>query len=364
MKEIIFVHLLNDYSGSPKVLSQVINAVKPKIKSPILYTGKNSSGFLTHSTEKHYDYFYKRFNNRFATLFSFIISQLILFIKLLKYWNKDVAIYVNTMLPFGAALAGFIMRKPVYYHVHEISMTPASLKYFLRSIIQLTASKIIYVSKAVKEAEPFKTKETHIIYNALPKPIITNGAVHKYVHTPNGQFKVLMVGSLKIYKGILEFIAIANKLEQYKTIQFTLVLNASKEEIESFLELNKIKLPPNIRLLPRQENMVPFYTHTSLVLNLSRIDQWVETFGLTIIEAMAFAIPVIVPPVGGPAEIVTHAVEGYLMSSYEGDAISEKILDLSLDKEKCEKLSENAFNRSKDFDENLFNQKILQVINE
>src|SRR5690606_6658644 len=99
MKQIIFVHLLNDYSGSPKVLSQVINVVEKVNGSPILYVGKGSSGFLSNSTEKLHGYYYRRFNNRFATLFSFLYAQVLLFVKLLKYWNKDVVIYVNTMLP-------------------------------------------------------------------------------------------------------------------------------------------------------------------------------------------------------------------------------------------------------------------------
>ena len=146
-KKIIFIHLLNDFSGSPKVLSQVIQALQEKEIALELYTGKSESGFLSGLTQNHNQYFYKRSENKWITLIAFISSQFILFFKLLKYTNKDIVIYVNTMLPFGAALAGFIMRKPVIYHVHEISLTPLALKSFLRAVIRLTAKKIIFVSK-------------------------------------------------------------------------------------------------------------------------------------------------------------------------------------------------------------------------
>ena len=39
-KKIIFIHLLNDYSGSPKVLSQVINALQNQAYDIELYRGK------------------------------------------------------------------------------------------------------------------------------------------------------------------------------------------------------------------------------------------------------------------------------------------------------------------------------------
>lgn len=360
MKQIIFVHLLNDYSGSPKVLSQVIHAVKLQGGDPILYTGKGSKGFLSGMVEKQYSYYYKRSENRFATLFSFSLSQIILFIKLLKYVNKDVIIYVNTMLPFGAALAGFLIRKPVYYHVHEISMTPLSLKRFLRAIIQLTAKKVFYVSEAVKNSEPFKDKESYVIYNALPRAFVDQATNHTYQYRYKNRFHVLMIGSLKTYKGILEFLQIAQKLKEYSFINFTLVLNADGNEVLEFE--TKASIPNNVKLVPRQQNVIPFYKRANLVMNLSRVNECVETFGLTIIEAMAFGIPVIVPPVGGPSEIVTDDIQGYLITSYEIDRIAQKIQELSMDEEKCNSISKNALKRAKEFSETEFDHKIISAI--
>ena len=140
----------------------------------------------------------------------------------------------------------------------------------------------------------------------------------------DGEFNVLMICSLKAYKGINEFIEIAALCLGTSKIQFTLLLNAKQQDIDDFFKAEK--LPDNITLVPQQKNVFPYYTQASLLLNLSRPDEWVETFGLTIIEAMAFAIPVIVPPVGGPIEIVTDGQEGYLISCYETDKIAEKIM--------------------------------------
>ena len=92
MKKYIFIHLLNDFSGSPKVLSQVIKAVQKKGMSPELYTSKSESGFLSGLTTNHHQYFYKRSENKWMTLVAFMSSQILLFFKLLKYMNKDVVL--------------------------------------------------------------------------------------------------------------------------------------------------------------------------------------------------------------------------------------------------------------------------------
>lgn len=359
MKQFVFVHLLNDYSGSPKVLSQVLDCVIRNGQEPVLYTGNRASGFLSNKTTRHKYFYYKRSKNRYITLFNFMLSQFILFFKLLKYANKDVVIYVNTMLPFGAGIAGFVMGKPVYYHIHEISLTPLLLKRFLRGIIQLTAHKVIYVSKTVQTSEAFPNKSSAVINNAL-----TSGFGQQQVLTTKifeSQFNVLMIGSLKAYKGVFEFLEIADRLIEHPSIQFYLILNAEREEIENYFK--NIAVPHNVHLIPSQKDVVPYYQNARLVLNLSRVDEWIETFGLTIIEALAFGVPVIVPPVGGPAEIVENGVEGYLISSYNTKEIAQKIHELSLDENKWMELSRNAHRRSLDFTEEIFNREIRESIN-
>lgn len=361
MTKIIFVHLLNDYSGSPKVLSQVINSCETSGHEVVLFTGGRNKGFLSDVTLQHKFYFYKRNEIKLVTLFTFILSQIDIFFKLLIYRNEDVIIYVNTMLPFGAGIAGLIMRKRVYYHVHESSLNPPSFKYFLRYVIQKTASKVIFVSNSLKQLESFKNKEQHIIYNSLPK-VLGNAAIkHKYQWKINGIFNVLMISSLKSYKGIDEFIDIAQSLKTKLDIRFVLVLNATNSEINCYF--SNTKLPSNLELVSKQQSVIKLYQKSSLTLNLSKIDEWVETFGLTILEALTFGIPAIAPPIGGPSEIVTDDKEGYLISSNETDIIAKKIIELSQDEQKCMELSENARKRSLYFNEETFKSEILKLFN-
>lgn len=363
MKKLVCTHLLNDFSGSPKVLSQVINAVKEKNCDIDLYVGNASKGFLSKTDANKFTYAYKRSNNKILTLLSLVFSQVHLAFKILKYRNKDVNIYVNTLLPFGAAIMGKLMGKPVIYHIHETSIRPKLFKNFLRWVVNNTASKIIFVSNALKDQEYFKHKKQYVVYNALSKTFSKQTAEHSYTSLDKiGNFNVYMIASLRAYKGVLEFLDIASKVLNNKAIKFALILNSNQKEIDGFF--SNYALPKNLEIFTTQGNIHEHYKNASLVLNLSRVDQWVETFGLTIIEAMAYGVPVIVPPVGGPTELVENNVEGFLISSYNTDQIANKIEELYNDKSLCKRLSQNAISKSKKFSEARFNKQIIEILND
>jgi glycosyltransferase involved in cell wall biosynthesis len=265
------------------------------------------------------------------------------------------------LLPFGAALAGKLIGEKVYYHVQETHIKPKLLYNFLCAIVQRTASEIIFVSKYVKDSKFYVDVNQTVIYNALPNDFYLKASEGQYQHLDDDRkFNVLMICSLKSYKGVEEFVKIASSCQNYPLIKFLLVLNATKKEIDNYF--TPFIIPSNLSFIDRQKNLYPYYTKASLLLNLSRIEEWVETFGLTILEAMAFGVPVIVPPVGGPLEIVKEGVEGFLISSNNVDEIAHKILELSTDKKQCMKLSKNAVKRAKTFNEETFKRNILEIL--
>ncbi len=271
--------------------------------------------------------------------------------------------YINTMLPVGAGLAGKFTRKRVYFHIHETSISPLIFKKFLRFIIQRTADKIIFVSKYLKDVERFRELPQEVIYNVLDKEFFKRAlsSSYQYKDIKNG-FNILMVCSLKEYKGVREFIDIAISLDDINGVNFYLVLNATKHEIDEFFKDTHI--PKNLNIIAKQKDLHYFYKKANLLLNLSRPDEWVETFGLTILEAMAYGVPCIVPPVGGPAEIVEDGKDGYLISSREVEKIISKIEELMLNREHLIKLSNCAKAKSKKFNIEYFEKSILRVLNE
>ena len=360
-KKVLFVHLLNDYSGSPHVLSQVIDATlqNSDISEVELFKGSRGDGFLSDKECVTHSYFYRSSTNKYVTLIVYLLSQLDLFFKLLKYYNQDVCIYVNTMLPFSAGIAGKLMKKEVIYHIHETSLKPDIFKSFLRFVIKKTAVKVIFVSDYLRRRENIENIEnikSFMIYNALPAVFSDAGNLAIYPFDSK-KFNVLMICSLKAYKGVNEFVDLANMCRLKEEINFTLILNCLDHEIDQYFK--GMNVPKNLSILPSQTNLVPFYRVANLVLNLSKPNEWVETFGLTILEAMTYGIPCIAPQIGGPTEIVRDKLDGYLISSSDTAVIGEKILELSNNRTLCNVLSASARQRSLDFSETEF-QKALK----
>ena len=79
-----------------------------------------------------------------------------------------------------------------------------------------------------------------------------------------------------------------------------------------------------------------------MVLNLSNKNQFIETFGLTALEAMVFGLPVVVPTVGGIAEMVEDGVNGWKVDVQELDEIARRIDEALSDREVYERLAKGA----------------------
>ena len=357
-QKIVAVHLLNDFSGSPLIFSQAITGLQHAGHEVVLHTSTNKEGFLSELKLERVNVPYKFYKNNYLRLATFVGSQLILFFQLLKYRKQDVTIYINTLLPFGAALAGKLMGKRVVYHLHESYIRPAGLKNFLKWIASACADTALYVSNYLLEAEQIRGVKKEVIYNALPDEFVDRAKSEKYIPLQKGQFNVLMVCSLKAYKGVNEFIALAKR---HSEIKFDLVLNATAEEI-TILKKENI-LPENIHIHCTQNNLHPFYQSASLVVNLTNPDFCIETFGMTLLEAMCYGIPVIAPKVGGPAEFVEHGKNGFTVDVRNQQELDATLNNLAANPEMCLSLSEGALTTAKKFSTTILKNEVNQILN-
>lgn len=344
-RSIAFIHLLNDFSGSPRVLGQLIQGLQGNSSTLDLHTS-DGPGFLSDLPEvNHYSFPYRHGGNRWSVLFRFMLSQIMLFFRIWKqYKGTDTIVYINTLLPFGAALGAKLLGLRVIYHIHETSLRPVLLKYFLRWIAAKTADEVIHVSEFLMEQETIKGIPNRVIYNSYDQEMADFGSLNNYSTSHKERFQVLMLGSLKDYKGVPEYIELAHSLPE---LDFQLVLNASRIDILDYFK--DTDLPSNLRWWPSQKEVIPFYRKADLVVNLSRPDQWIETFGLTLLEAMLFGIPVIAPPIGGPTEVVQDGQTGYLIDCRDSESLHTNVLRMANSPSLCSYLSANAKVAAKEF---------------
>lgn len=118
MNHIVCFHLFNDYSGSPKVLKGVLEGLLEKGYPVDLVT--SGGGVLDELIGKpgfrKHGYRYRFSTNPIVTMCRYTAVQVYAFLVALRWlFEKDVVLYINTLLPVGPALAGRLMGKRVVY---------------------------------------------------------------------------------------------------------------------------------------------------------------------------------------------------------------------------------------------------------
>ena len=359
MKHIVCFHLFNDYSGSPKVLRMVLEGVLNKGYRVDLVSSKGGvlDELLHYPNLRKHSYPYRFSSNGAVTMLRYGMVQLFTFFLSFRWmFCKDVVFYINTLLPVGPALAGRMMGKRVVYHYHENAFVKGAFYKMLAAMMERLANRIICVSEYQASFLICKEKVT-VIPNALPEAF-----VKRLKPDPEAAFErktVLMLGSLKEYKGTKEFIQLSQRMPQYN---FILVINDTQENIDGYLSEKHYTSEENLVLYPRQADVAKFYQQASVVLNLSDKRQFIETFGLTALEAMTAGLPVIVPTEGGIAEMVDDGINGYKIDVADLDKIEQHIQELLTDKTKYVEMAEQALACAKRFDANEMIDQITRII--
>ena len=260
-------------------------------------------------------------------------------------------------MPFGAAIYAYFFKIKVLYHVHEYGLRPFLLNFFLFSFVRFSACGVICVSNYLKSRLGYCTFRVHVLYNSLS---FNNFQINcKRTTLRNTSFNVLMVCSLNKNKGIFEFIKLSESFIHLKEYKFHLLVNSSILEIQAFL-IN-YSVPSNFKIYSCCSDPSSYYKNADVLLNLTLKDLCIETFGMTIIEAMSFGLPVIAPIQGGPTEIITDGVEGFLIDSLDILSLTKILKLLCNDPDFYNKISFASFKKSKDFKLNRFQGNLLKI---
>lgn len=321
--KIIAIHLNNDRSGSAMVFRQSLEALSDKNLQIHLITNrtKDTQGFLSGIPGVQYHYInYSQRGNKWRTLFSFLLAQLLIFAKIMRLYEPGDKVYINTLEPFGAAIASRLKQAPIIYHIHETAVQPAILRSVMVKTAQRLATHVVFASRFVQSQFNFQMSEKHVVHSCLPESFLHNAIINS---NRGARKTALMVTDLEGENGIPELLELAAVMPRMK---FELVLNASLTEINRYMD--PFFIPDNVTVFDTQLDMHPFYQRAAVVLNLSQGHLEQETFDISILQAMSYGRPVIVPLAGGANELVAHGWNGYRISGHYIDQVRKHVEQL------------------------------------
>ncbi len=176
-------------------------------------------------------------------------------------------------------------------------------------------------------------------YNAFYIPHLTTFT--NVVQNNLGHKKIINVGRLTEDKQQEMLLDIWKKVnDAYPEHDYELLIIGSGEEEDRLKDKINLLNLSNVKMIPHTPNIDEYYKNADLFVFTSRM----EGFGMVLLEAMSFSVPCIsFDCPSGPRDIVKDGYNGYLISCYDKEMYSKKIIDyMKLDDSQKKQMSKNA----------------------
>lgn len=340
MKNILFLHSSSEMYGSDRSLLNIVQTIdKTQYKVFVLLP---CPGPLVEEMKKIPDVTTEIFEvavlrrknlsikGGFAYLREFIRSY-----RYVKRYIKEHNIHIvdtNTAVVFPGAIAAKHAGVKSVWHIREIIKSNLENK-VISFMMQHYSDLIIANSRATGAALKVDQRKVRVVYNAVTQKEDT-------ALTPHARPTVGMAGRINRWKGQKLFADAAQIVK--KSIPDALFLIAGEaytgeEHLRKDLEeyIAQKDLQDTVVLLGQVNNMDSFYKGLDVFALPSTQP---EPFGLVVIEAMEYALPVVATNHGGPTEIITDGRDGYLVSHENAEEMAARLLELLSDDRKRTKM--------------------------
>jgi glycosyltransferase involved in cell wall biosynthesis len=273
------------------------------------------------------------------------------FESLIRQYDVD-AVYVNTLVldePLEAARASGV---PLIVHVRELPEQDVSLCELMGAPPHRIAERIRHLADCVVANS---RAVVHAIGadKALMVPNVIDVAEFDILPPASGGLAVALISSNLPKKGVEDFAAVATKLARVRSNLRCLLIGPDSPWVQDLRARQDTgEIPPSLHFAGYAASPQEALAQANIVLNLSHFQ---ESFGRTVLEAMAAARPVVCYAWGALPELVEDGETGYLVPFGDVDAAVERILLLADNPDLRRKLGKAARKRA----EELFSRQTM-----
>lgn len=264
--------------------------------------------------------------------------------------NIDI-IHSNTSVIIEGALAAAMTKKIHVWHFHEFLIGHPELNslyplHFVFDCVKRLSDRVITVSDYVKRQFidlGVGSKGLQTIYNGIPKDdVIMRVNYFRDVYKLSiDDVIIINIGLLSETKGFMNFLKAANlAISKNRNLKFFWIGGNLKCSLKKFNDfIIKYGLSKNIYFLGHRTDVRNLIECSDIQICSSLL----ETFSLTILEAMSAKKPVVSTDCGGPAELIIDGKTGYLVPIDNYFMLSDRILELSNDPNKRNSFGLNGY---------------------
>ena len=346
-KNILILENSIDVTGALKSIVRTCLYDKTNYHFIFVLPKKSSAGlWLKEQGFTHIEYFNTiELSRSWKRNFMYLPYLLINAFKLKKIIRQNkVDLIINNdlynLLPIALRLIGLTNRYICYVRFLP-NRFPIVLYNFWIKLHLLQAFAIVAVSKHLAGFLPQSSK-VHVIYNELP----LESNVHNLNLNVEREPAFLYLSNYIRGKGheyaLQAFSKITHQIPNWK-LRFVggdMGLNKNKMFLEELKALSiSLNIAEKCEWFGFTNNIQAEYKRVEVMLNFSES----ESFSLTCLESLYFGTPVIASNSGGPAEIISHGINGLLVENKNTVSMANAMLQIAGDAAFRKRVNEEGF---------------------